>query len=330
MLDGWGVPWRASRRELAARFGVHICPWSADTEVVLVPGERAFLPGLLRPFSYWESDRNDPDFPPLSLTGSLWVGDDALGNLDAARRELKTHLGGGERYDMSNTRGWRWHDGAASVTIIGWPPELQHDFGPNTWHQREPRLITACSIAIETGARIACSAQEAAWLDDFSPALNLPVPPLSEWFSPRTPRQGWLEKLLGPRKSVPVPSVVETMAAQRVSPAEQPYVRLPPPEVARLHGRLGLSPDGSTLIWCAGQLKMVPLDHITGVHLEKIAPAKGSGGNQLELCCQRDAAAPTVSCTVLDVSAPQSLDDVAEALATLIARPLTIGHSSDC
>jgi hypothetical protein len=329
LLDRWELPWRDTRREIEQRFGVHTCPWS-NLAVVALPRSSATLTGLLRPFSYWHRDVEPADYPPLWLSGSLWVAADAMTNLEAARAQLEPLLGIGQSDDTSNTRSWVWQDGPAKVRIIAWLPNLQSDFGPNAWHEREPRLATACSIEIETGSRIACSDYELEQLRGFIPAIALPTPPLAEWLFGKQPQRGWWAGLLFEKLHAGGnPSLLEKVAAAAISPAEQPFIRLPTPNFEEIHGKAGISPDGEMLILCNGRLMLVPLSAIADVHMIILDKARGPGRKIIELRCRHDARVQGIALNVIETALELPLEKTAHALADLIKSPLTVERSID-
>jgi hypothetical protein len=329
-LDAAEFPWRATRAELAAKFGFAKCHFS-DWDYVAVPMQSALSPHLIRPLYYWEFGRQDEDIPQLSYQGDFWVSDDARANLAAAYEILAASLGKPILCDTSNTLGWQWQSGPSCVKIICFPPDLnveyRSEFGPNSFHQREPRLETACSISVETGFRYGCTVQEQDWIAQFSAALELPVIPLADYagYVPQAP--GFLPRIArtifrdGTRKPA---SLLDAVAARRISQTELAYARQPIPDALRLHGMAGLSADGSHLIWVAGQLMIVPLADIKSVELTRIARARGADHALLQLICQRSPTTPEIPCWFLNGDREHSLDEVAPHLAALLDRPLKI------
>lgn len=328
-LDDAGLPWRKSRGELGEQFGITRCSWSTY-DTVLIGIEPPPLPFMLRPFSFWHEPRFAADLPPLSISAHVWQNDDARRNLDIVHTALTHHLGAASPDNSSNTFGWRWRDGAASVSIICWPPRLQQHYGTNHWHEREPRLKTACSVTIDTGFRLACSPTELIWLEQAQPVFILPVSPLDSWFSPPPPPpRGLLSRFLGKAPPPPSPpSIIDSLAALRVSEPELAYVRQPPPFIERLHGGVFLSGDRAMIAFGVGQLKILPLADVQTVRLDTIAPSRGSGRKIIELACRR-ANSPDSRCTIMTSGYQDDLEQTAEALAQLIARPLVIDHCLD-
>ncbi len=327
-LDAAGLPWQTSRADLAAQFGVTRCGWSTY-DTVLIDTNPDALPHLLQPFSFWDVPLFAPELPPLRLSAHLWESDKAERNLAIALKELTLHLGPAMPDNTSNTFGWRWSDGPASISIICWPSKLQREYFPNSSHEREPRLKTACSINIETGFRLICTPTELAWLENAMPAITLPVSPLASWL-PRAPQppRGLFSRLLGKPVQQRPRTIVEALATLGVTESELAYVRQPPPFIERLHGGVFLSPDQTMLAICVGQLKILPMANVQAVHLEVVAPARGSGVKIIELVCQR-ADRPESRCTITTSGHGDTLERTAEALANLLKRPLTIGHSLD-
>ena len=68
------------------------------------------------------------------------------------------------------------------------------------------------------------------------------------------------------------------MATVSVSDENLEYLRKPPAGVENVHGPRGRSPDQTAIIVCRYTREIVPLDHITGLVLDRIRP--GHGGTQ--------------------------------------------------
>jgi hypothetical protein len=233
--------------------------------------------------------------PPLDFFGLVWVASDWAANFGAALNELTARLGTPEKDDNANSRGRRWHDGDAEITIRAWPPELQYP-SVNYMHQREPRTKTACHLMIATGYRPECTPAERALLDGFTEIARLP--------------EG-----------------VKTIA-RRPTQFELEYFRVLPSDLSHLEGRIGLA--GDRLTWARTNLHVVPLEDVKGVTLVRCHPARGPGQGGVELVCASSAAGGHEKSLGLGVHRyADGLDDWAAALADRLERPLAIVETYD-
>ncbi len=299
-LDAAGLPWRPTRGELAARYGIHTDnPYKWD--LVPLDVRPPPLQGMLWPFGFQAFPRYSPAMPPVTLSTHVSVGGDAEANIRFAADQFAQHLGARTIADEYNTRrvGWRW--GAASVTLLAWPPARQSGPKPNNpAHRREPRLVTACSVTVQTGWRPPLSPQDRAWLDGF-----VPMGPTRNWI-PAHPRAA-----LG-----------QTMFAE----TQLEFMREPPDDLARFRGAFGLSADGEALIACEDALCVVPLAQVAGFEVRRVLPAKGGGGSTLSARCDTGyAACPTKTVQVAQGERADDLNDIATRLAAATARPLQLG-----
>lgn len=305
-LDAAELPWRATRAELAARFGVHAdnpYRWNLVSLDVRPPP----LHSMMWPFGFQAFEHYNPAMPPERLSTHVWVGNDAEANIGHAAAQLARVLGPQPVVDRYNTRRVEWRWGSTLVTLIAWPAVMQS--GPNLSnpaHDRDPRLATACSVSVQTGWRPPLSVRDRAWLDGFAP-----MGPTRNW-TPAGP--------LDP--------------ASRVLTAETllEFMREPPADVARLHGTFGLSADGEALIVCDDALFVIPLTDVSGFEVRRTLPAKGGGGsNLLAVCDTGYAACPSKSVSVAKGSGADDLNDAAANLAAAAGKPFTLGeYDYDC
>ena len=305
-LDAVGLPWRASRAELAARFGIHPdnpYRWNLVSLDVQPPP----LTGTLWPFGFQAFERYHPAMPPERLSTHVWVGDDADTNIGHAAAQLVRVLGPQPVIDRYNTRyaAWRW--GTTLVSLTAWPPAMQS--GPtlsNPAHRRDPRLVTACSVSVQTGWRPPLSVRDRAWLDGFAP-----MGPTRNW-TPAKPHD----------------------PASRVLSAETllEFMREPPADVARLYGTFGLSADREALIVCEDALYVLPLHQVRGFEVRRTLPAKGGGGSELSAVCDTGyAVCPSKTVPVAKGSGADDLNQVAAGLAAAAGKPFTLGeYDYDC
>ncbi len=306
-LDAAGLPWRATRAELAARFGVHAdnpYRWNLVSLDVQPPP----LTGLLWPFGFQAFEHFNPAMPPERLSTYVWVGNDAEANLGHAAAQLARVLGPQPLMERYNTRRAEWRWGSTLVTLIAWPPAMQS--GPNLSnpaHQRDPRLVTACSVSVQTGWRPPLSARDRGWLDGF-----VPVGPTRNW-TPAGPRQDPADRVLS----------AETLLE---------FMRAPPADAARLHGTFGLSADKGALIVCDDALFVIPLAAVSGFEVRRTLPAKGGGGSILVALCDTGyAACPSKTVSVAKGSGADDLNQAAATLAAAAGKPVKLwDYDYDC
>lgn len=249
MLDAASIPWTASRAELMDRYGVRRDPWY-DEEIVLLDSARPLVPGLVRPIGFRAVPRFAPWLPPIRLSGYVHQSGDAHPNLDMAEAALSARLGPGRSSGVSNTRGWRWQDGRASIELTCWPAELQHPGLRNLAHEREPWLAAACHLTLCTGYRPPVTPEERAALDAFKEIGRL----------------------------------AET--ERRIAGDDAPEYALEfirPADAGRFAGRAGLS--RGQLIFGWGEPHIVPVERILRFELLHLLPARGPGGATLYVHC---------------------------------------------
>ena len=114
MLDQRGVPWRATRGELAERFGV-----AGGAIPIATP--HPFLPGLVRPLATPVGPGLEPDLAATEFTGLVRLGDDPLADVRQTAGEVGLYLG---RARLAETRGGAeclWRFGDASLALVSTP-----------------------------------------------------------------------------------------------------------------------------------------------------------------------------------------------------------------
>ncbi len=300
-LDAAGLPWRATRAELAARFGVH-----ADNpyrwELVSLDVRPPPLDGMLWPLGFQAFERYNPAMPPERLSTHVWVEDDAEANIRHAAAQLGRVLGPRPVVDRYNTRCVEWRWGPTLVSLIAWPPTMQS--GPalsNPAHRRDPRLETACSLTVQTGWRPPLSARDRVWLDGFAP-----MGPTRNW-TPARPQEAFGRVLSA-----------ETLLE---------FMRDPPADVELFRGVFGLSADGEALIACDDELFVVALDKVSGFTVTRTLPAKGGGGSVLSAVCDTGyAACPVKNVPLAQGAHADDLNEVTARLAAAASRPFTLGE----
>lgn len=307
LLDTLGLPWRESMATLAGRHGMRPDNWlQSRIPVVQIDLDKPPLPGLLRPMLFQFDPDHDASLPPTSFMGYVWTGkrvsllprDWARQSLALARQALEPGLGEPQPHDSSNTYGWRWQFGPSLIELVCFPPLLQRWGGTNSVHEAEPRTKNACHVTIETGYRPPCSEAERAALAAFVPAL-----PLGGTFDPAI------------------------VATHRISQYALDYVREPVPGFARTVGQIGRSDDGSLLIFATSELRIIPIADVQAVEVERIQPARGSGGAYVRLRCARPGAKPKRIVLFGENGVPpDALNDSAERIAEWIGIPCILGE----
>lgn len=302
-LDAAGLPWRATRSELAAHWGVRSdnpYRWA----VVSLDVRPAPLAGLLAPFGFQAFAQFSPRMPPGVLSTHVSAGGNAGANIRFAAAQFARVLGPAAVVTQYNTRRADWQCGAASLTLMVWPPAMQSGPPLNIpAHRRDPRLAAACSVTLQTGWRPPLSPRERAWLDGFV-AMGSTRPPGATPASP---------------------------GAYVYAERHLEFTREPPGDLARMRGAFGLSAGGEALIFLEDALHVIALAQVTGFEVTRTLPAKGGGGSVLYARCDTgDAACPTKTVPVARGERADDLDDVAARLAEAAGKPLTLGdHDYD-
>ena len=294
-LDAFEIPWRSTRAALAKRYGIRTHP-AYGWKIIEIPASRPIVAGLLWPLSAQVWPGHSPRVPATSFSSVASFGANARDNLGRVAEHLAEQFGPSPIEPAGNTVQCRWRAGAASVQLIAWPPELQSHRPNNPAHARDPRLVSGCHIAIETGFRLPASPAERAWLDSFV--------------------------AIGPARDPQARATAPEMLLE--------YIREPPPGVERIFGQVGHSADRQALIFCPAQLYLIPMAEVTGFKVTRLRPARGSGGSQLEATCrtgERDMPVKTV--TIARADGVDDLNELAATLSATLARPFELGDYLD-
>lgn len=114
LLDQRGVPWRLSRAELSARFGV-------KGGVILLTGRRPFLPGLVRPLS----TPAGPDLPlearPSEFSAMTRFAGGPVEDVRRTAEEVGLYLGRGRVIRSGRAAQCLWRFGPASLSLASTP-----------------------------------------------------------------------------------------------------------------------------------------------------------------------------------------------------------------
>lgn len=300
-LDAAGVPWRIPRSALAERYGTRKHPAYLN-DVIEIDETRALVKDLLWPMSAQVLPQFSPHVPAIDLSGVVSVGADARENLRHAMEQLTARLGEPEITDQSNTVARRWRFGPASLTLTAWPSDLQR---PQPWptsnpaHDRDPRLETGCHLWLNTGFRMAATAEEGAWLGSFVPIGRI----------------GMDARI--------------TAASADTAPAPQylvEFVREPAADAAGIFGLVGHSADRAALIFSHDQLYLVAMADVIGFRVERLRPAKGPGGSRLCAECRTDYAALAAKKLLISSHGDvEGSNELAAVLAAATAKPYEIG-----
>jgi hypothetical protein len=294
LLDAWQLPWREPRHGVEARAGIRPHPFYGWDVVVI--DDAVPLTGLLTPWNASVSTRFAPDQPITEFDATVSVADDAHRNVQQAHDHLARHLGPAEIGKRYNTVGCEWRCGAAAVTLTAWPPAWQSSSATSDAHAAEPRLVTACSIHVQTGFRPVLSEREAAWLADFQSA-RVAVDALP----------------------------VERMAAAPPAQTLLEFVREPAAHLPRVHGQLGHAPGRAALIFCTDQLFVIAHERIESFDVDRLLPAKGGGGASLMVRCRPGyAGSPSKRISLRQVGEPDGLNELGTKLAAMFEVPVEI------
>lgn len=114
LLDQRGVPWRLSRGELAARFGV-------TGGVILIATTRPFLPGLVQPLATPGGPDLPPDAPATEFSAVTRFGADPLEDVSRTAAEVGLYLGRARVARTSQAATCLWRFGPASLSLASTP-----------------------------------------------------------------------------------------------------------------------------------------------------------------------------------------------------------------
>lgn len=259
-LDGAGFPWRETRADLAARFGIRPHP-AYGWAVIEIPTDPPLLDGLIRPLSAQVFDLMSPHMPAARFSGLIHFGDDPRVTLRRAAAQLETRLGATRIAPENNTIKAVWRFGPASVTLTIWPRDMRgyYETGVIEAEQRDPRIAVACHVTVETGYLAPLSAQERAWVETFTSI---------DEFQRATPTAG------------------REIRNRGASESQLEFVRYLPEDLDGVIGHVGMSADGAALIFCNHQLQVVPMADVIGLRVQRLMPGRGGGGEWLQVECR--------------------------------------------
>jgi len=297
MLAVAGIPWRVSRAQLAALYGVRRHP-AYDWDVIEIDSAPPIIDGLLWPLSAQALPQFPPHLPATQFTGLVRVADDAVENFRFAVQRFTLGLGPGETHAGANSIELCWSCAAARLRLVVWPPAMQQWTFTNPAQDRDPRLKTACHLLIDTGFRPPVTQTERGWLASFQSVAPIETTRMSGAAHPSPAAQEELE-----------------------------YVREPPAEAGPLFGSVGLSADRMALIFYGAQLYLIAVEDIVGFHVARALPAKGPGGARLEVeCLTRCAGLETKRLTITESKGTEDLNALVAELSRGTAKPFALGE----
>lgn len=179
LLADAGIDWTMSVAEVEARQGKRFDEASQSWRLSY-PTTHAAFANMLNPVSARLWQGSDPRCPVGYLDGHYHFGDDVRENVRLALEQLTPYLGDGALYGVgeplgsSNVIGRQWKCGRASFKIYGFPPELQGDYGRNSYHERDPRLKVATTFSISPGFRLVLAEEEKAMVESGVPIWSYP------------------------------------------------------------------------------------------------------------------------------------------------------------
>jgi hypothetical protein len=293
-LDDVGIPWKASRGELASRYGVTKERDGLVQEVEIALARPA-LEGLVRPLRVQFFEQFTPRLPATEFYGETYFMPDEQANLRRTAAQLATVLGETPIDPHANTIRAMWTFGRAKVQLLVWPPEMQGRGyrAPD----RDPRLVSGCHVRIKTGFLLPPTAEELHRLQTFVPVGALPIV---------TRRDG------GPE--------------WQPSENELEFVRDPQGHDG-IRGAIGMSADGQSLIFQNTQLFVISVMSVVRIRVDRIEPARGPGGSRMKLECLTDYDGPrTKMVDVCSAKGPDDLNALGATVSAAIKKPLDLGE----
>jgi hypothetical protein len=296
LLDARAVPWRSTRQVLTERFGVRPHP-AYQWDIIELATPMPILDHLLWPLSAQVQPQFAPHLPATYFSAAASFGENSRDNLRRTVTQLEPMLGKARTVERDNIVRCEWLAGAASLRLTVWPLDL-HVGPPNEIdaHKREPRLPTACHIDIDTGFCLAATDAELTWIRSFVPVGRIR-------FYGATASEHDLE-----------------------------YGRAPVESSDSIVGSVGCSADQRALIFGQSQLFVIPMTDVFRFTVDRILPAKGSGGSHLRVDCRtRCETLSEKSLTISSAPGADDLNELAAKLASVAGKPLLLGdYESDC
>lgn len=298
LLARWRLPLAERRSAIEARCGIEPDPIYGNPTVLLPSAVQ--LPGAMRPWSAYVSDRIAPQFPVTQFSGLVAFEDDSGANLRATVHYIAQSLGAAPIGQRWNTMVATWRSDMAAISLTVWPKHLQNGHADIPAEKRHPRLAHACHVQVATGFCLLLTDAEREWVE--TSRLLRPLATSSAVPSANAPHESELE-----------------------------YARRPALGT-RLEPSLRISGDNDALVMIANQLLVIPRTSIRRLEVFRLTPAKGAGGAWLKAIC--DSAAPNPegqSLFLAEHAKPDGLNGFARNLASQLGCALKIGEAyPDC
>lgn len=300
-LDACDIPWRESRGDLIARYGI---TQQADRafEAVEIDGPEKPIKGLIRPLYFQLSEHYSPHVPAIEFIGDAYYAPDEGTNIRRVAKELSAYLGPANVEGHLNTLRAIWTFDRARVRLLAWPREKQRPRSSWEKDERDPRLKLGCYITIHTGFLPSATEAEHAQLETFVPICSLPpsrgVGIIDNWY---------------------------------VNQSELEFVR-EPTAFSEIGRTIGTSSDRSALIFRAEDLFIFKMTSVQAIYVERTQPAKGPGGSALKIEVLGDYPGISVKkITVCESPGADDLNEIGEVVANVIGKPLKLSpYYSDC
>jgi hypothetical protein len=109
-------------------------------------------------------------------------------------------------------------------------------------------------------------------------------------------------------------------------------VREPIAGIEHLRGRVGTSADRGALIFWQSQLYIVPMADVIGLTVDRMTPAKGSGGSWLNVECRTKCdGLASKSLLITKAAGADDLNAFGAELAAATGKPLVLSeYYADC
>jgi hypothetical protein len=122
-------------------------------------------------------------------------------------------------------------------------------------------------------------------------------------------------------EAAPADRIVETAPGE----TQLEYVRDPSGYLPQLLGKLGHASDREALVFCTHQLFVIPAHEVLGFEVDRLLPAKGSGGSQLYVRCRtRSSGVSDKQFAITGNGSPDGLNELAQKLGALFGKPVEL------
>jgi hypothetical protein len=299
-LSDLNIPHMDSIYDLKSRFGVSKSRFYEFQDVVLMKDSMSIVPQQVLPFEF--STLGYPDLLPPAEFWTLLAGSpDARDNHRRAVEDIRRFFGNPTKNNStSNTIGDIWLFGPSSLRIVPWPPEL-NERSVNPSHEKHPELRTFCRLTVANGYRPTLSDREAKWIRLIIPIVSNQIQALPFGDSIFQGSHKGIYRWLPVDMQSRIPIVART------------------PD---LEAFIGIHADTAIVI---------ARENIASFHLDRVLPARGSGGACLYLE-YIDAFSSIIKqrrIQIISGAEPRSLDEVAESIAKSFGVDLSIGENLD-